>query len=308
MRIIRDIDELSTVADPTGIALGTFDGLHIGHQEVIRTMIGECHKHNLKSCVFTFANHPRELTSNHGAPPRILSLEDKITLLESWGVDYLVLLKFDKRLMSVEATDFVEKMLLEDLRMKYLVVGYDFRFGKGAKGNVGMLQEYSDTNGFSMHKVEPVEFEGEKISSSRIRERLMEGDIDAVTRLLGRHHWVSGEVIKGKQVGAKLGFPTANLNISSNMTLIKPGVYITKTWVQGDLFYSVTNVGFNPTFDQENFNVETHILEFDKDIYGEIITVEFHKRIRDELKMNSLEQLVEFIERDVRDTEDHFGI
>jgi len=308
MKIIRDIHELSKVTEDTGVALGTFDGLHIGHQEVIRTMILNCQRRNLKSCVFTFANHPREVTTPDGAPPRILSLPDKIRLLESYGVDVLVLLKFDEKLMGIPADEFVRDILIHGLNTKYLTVGFDFRFGKGAKGNVDLLRAYSDDGHYEVDIVKPVQDGGEKVGSTAIRNLLKDGEIEAVNKQLGRHHHVSGEVVKGKQLGNTIGFPTANLKISANMTLIKPGVYVTKTTVQDTVFYSVSNVGYNPTFDQKLFNLETYILDFDKDIYGEIITVEFYTRIRDELKMDSLEQLVSYIKKDVGYTREYFNI
>ncbi len=308
MEIIRDITELSRVTENTGVALGTFDGLHVGHQEVIRTMILNCQRRNLKSCVFTFANHPREVTTPNGAPPRILSLADKIKLLESYGVDILVLLRFDERLMGIPADEFVRDILINGLNTRYLTVGFDYRFGKGAKGNVELLRAYSEDGHYDVDIVEPIESEGAKVSSSIIRQQLQNGQVEEVNEQLGRHHHVSGEVVKGKQLGNKIGFPTANLKISANMTLIKPGVYVTKTTVRDTVYYSVSNVGYNPTFDQKMFNLETYILDFDKDIYGEIITVEFYTRIRDEIKMESLDQLVEYIKKDVGYTREYYNI
>lgn len=308
MEIIRDISELVRVTDSTGVALGTFDGLHVGHQEVIRTLILNCQRKNLKSCVFTFANHPREVTTNKGAPPRILSLDDKIKLLESYGVEILVLLHFDERLMSIPADSFVRDILIKGLNTRYLTVGFDFRFGKGAQGNVDLLRAYSEDGHYEVDIVSPIERGGKKISSSVIRKLLEEGRIEEVNAQLDRHHHVSGEVVRGKQLGNKIGFPTANLKVSANMTLIKPGVYVTKTTVRDTVYYSVSNVGYNPTFDQKLFNLETYIFDFDKSIYGEIITVEFYTRIRDEIKMESLDQLVDYIKQDVAYTREYFNI
>lgn len=308
MEIIRDLEELSRVNVDTGVALGTFDGLHIGHQEVIRKMILNCQRRNLKSCVFTFANHPRELTTKTGAPPRILTLDDKVRLLESYGVDILVILNFDKRLMSIEPDAFVRDILIRGLNTRYLTVGFDFRFGKKAAGNVELLRAYAEDGHYEVDIVSPVVAEGEKISSSAIRALLKEGRIEDVNSQLGRHYHVSGEVVAGKRVGNTIGFPTANLKISSNMTLIKPGVYVTKTTVRDTVYYSVSNVGYNPTFDQKMFNLETYILDFNKDIYHEIISVEFHTRIRDEIKMDSLEQLIDYIKKDVGFAKEYFNI
>ncbi len=308
MEIIRDIEELSRITVDTGVALGTFDGLHIGHQEVIREMILNCQRRNLKSCVFTFANHPRELTTEGGAPPRILSLDDKIGLLESYGVDILVLLNFDRKLMEIPPDDFVLDILVKGLNTRYLTVGFDFRFGSKAKGNVDLLKSYSRDGHYEVDIVKPVEVDGKKISSSAIRRLLKEGEIEAVNEQLGRHYHATGEVVKGKQVGNTIGFPTANLKISSNMTLIRPGVYVTKTTVRDTVYYSVSNVGYNPTFDQKMFNLETYIIDFNKDIYNEIITVEFYTRIRDEIKMESLEQLIDYIKKDVGYAREYFNI
>lgn len=307
MECIRCIEDLKSLKGRSGIALGTFDGLHIGHQTVIKNMILACQRQNLCSSVLTFQNHPKEITTNKEAPPKILSIQDKVNLLESYGVERLILLPFDKKLMSMSAQTFIEDILVRSLKAKHIAVGFDFRFGHRAQGSVTTLKAYKKQGDYTLNIVEPVTQRGQKVSSSTIRNLLKNGRIEEVTKQLGRHHFVTGEVVKGKQLGNQLGFPTANLRMSENMSLIRPGVYATKTTICQMEYYSVSNVGYNPTF-QEPFQIETHILGFDQNIYGQTISVAFHKRIRDEKKMESLEQLSCAIGNDVSLSKMYFGI
>ncbi len=307
MQYIKSMDELDIIDANTAVALGMFDGLHIGHQSVINDMIILAHKEGLKSCVFTFQNHPRELTTENKAPQRILTTEDKIQLMGEYGIDILVCIPFDEQMMCIEAEDFVKDVLVTSLNAKHVFAGFDYHFGCRAEGNVKMLEKYAQSFGYEFHVINPVIRMGQKVSSSAIRVLLHEGDVEEVFYQLGRHHFVSGIVVKGKQLGNKLGFPTANLSLSPNMSLIRAGVYITKTLVDDELYYSITNVGYNPTF-EETFRIETHILGFDKIIYGKKVSVIFYKRIRDEKKFESYDKLISTIEHDKNFAKEYFNL
>lgn len=308
MKVIRTLTELKENMKPipSGVAIGTFDGLHVGHQQVIKALLDACAKENLRSVVYTFANHPREFTDEAAQPDRILTVDEKIDLFDSMGIDLLVMVEFDRDHMEMEAELFVTEILVKNLYTKYLAAGYNFHFGQGAQGDTGLLARMGAENGFDVTVVPPFEMDGIPVSSSRIRDLLKQGNIEAVNRLLGRHHTVSGQVVHGKKRGTVLGFPTANLAVSHNMTLIRPGVYVTRTWIGKEHFKSVSNVGYNPTFIQREFTLETFILDYHADLYHHYITVEFLHRLRDEIKFESKEALMERIAEDVEDARQYF--
>lgn len=306
MNVIRKIEDVFYEEQKTGVALGTFDGLHIGHQKVVSSLVKTCKEKNLKSIVYTFSNHPREFTNKDSLPNRILTLEEKIDFFETLGIDELVLVEFDDFQKNITAHDFIVDLLLEKLNMTHLVIGFNFRFGKGAEGDVSMLNQYAQKYKFKLSVIEGVYIEEDIVSSTRIREQLRLGHVENCKKLLGRNYTASGMVIKGKQVGAQLGFPTANILVSPNMTLLKSGVYITKTHIGIKTYKSVTNVGFNPTFNQNNFNLETYIFDFSENIYHKFITVEFIHRLRDEMKYSSLDGLKEQINKDVQEAKAYF--
>lgn len=304
MKIFTKIDELEKIHHGTGIALGTFDGIHLGHQKVIKTLVEECSEKKLKSVLFTFSNHPREVVNVGAHISRIMTIDEKVKIAEKMGIDYLVILKFDKEFMSIEARSFIEDLLIETLNAKLLSVGYNFRFGHNAKGDVQLLKNYTDI--FELIVTKAVYEQEFNVSSTLIRELLEDGNIEKANSLLGRYYKLTSTVVKGKELGKTLGFPTANLKIFENMTRLKPGVYITISEINGVEYKSATNVGFNPTFDQDVFNIETFILDFDLDIYGEDLTVKFIKRLRDELKFDSLDNLMKQIAEDVEKTKEYF--
>lgn len=304
MKIFTKLDELEKIHHGTGIALGTFDGIHLGHQKVIKTLVEKCSEKDLKSVLFTFSNHPREVVNVGAHISRIMTIDEKVKIAEKMGIDYLVILNFDKEFMSIEARYFIEDLLIETLNAKLLSVGYNFRFGHNAKGNVQLLKNYTDI--FELIVTKAVYEKEFNVSSTLIRELLEAGSIEKANSLLGRPYKLTSTIVKGKEVGKVLGFPTANLEIFENMTRLKPGVYITISEIDGVEYKSATNVGFNPTFDQDVFNIETFILDFDADIYGKYLTVKFIKRLRDELKFDSLDNLMKQIADDVEKTKEYF--
>ncbi len=302
--IIHTTTEHETLTKPSVVALGTFDGMHLGHLSVINKMIKYGEDNDLTKVVFTFSDIPKhyyKLTTS-----KIMSNDEKLQWLEQIGVDIVISLPFDENIKNVTHQAFFD-CITKQLNAAALVVGENFKFGKAALGTTQWLRENCRNRQCNCIIMPPVTLDGELISSSTIRELLIDGQITAANRLLGRRHFVSGIVKKGKQVGNKLGFATANLTVRDYMTNIKPGVYITETLLNGKLYPSVSNVGYNPTFEQRDFNLETHILDFNDILYGQKISVYFEKRLRDELKYDKTEDLVKQIEQDVVNTRIFFN-
>lgn len=299
MKILYQLTELAKTKEPIGIALGTFDGLHIGHQQVIGTLVDYCKAHGYKSVVYTFSNHPRELTRNGHRVHRLASNADKEKLIAQTGADYLLMIPFDEGFMKTSPEEFVHKYLIDGMNVKALAVGFDYRFGKGAAGDVALLEKLASKYHYELLVAQAVSLNGHKVSSSEVRDKIKHGDMPAAKEMLGRPYSVAGKVIKGKQVGRTLGFPTANLEVESFMSLIKPGVYVSYTEVGGKLYESLSNVGYNPTFEQTELNLETFIYNFDEDIYGQTIRIYFVAHMRGEMKFNSLDALIAQMNQDV---------
>lgn len=308
MKIFFEIEEIDADLSPTSVALGTFDGLHIGHIEVLNIMKEAAAEKGLKSFVYTFSNHPREVLTPDNVPSKIMDIDEKVQIFTRVDVDYLALIKFDESQILYEPEDFIKDILIDKLNMKHLTVGYDYRFGKKAGGDVDILVELSKKYGYTYEIVNPIMRNETRISSTLIRELLQEGRIEEANFYLGRSHFVKGTVVKGKNVGHTLGFPTANLRIKENISTIKPGVYITETVWRGKTYPSVTNVGFNPTFEQTGIHMETYIIGIDQKMYDEVIEVHFIKRLRDELKFESVEALVVAMHADLDKTKAYFNL
>ncbi|HAS73108.1 MAG TPA: bifunctional riboflavin kinase/FAD synthetase [Clostridiales bacterium UBA8960] len=308
MKIFFEIDEIDADISPTSVALGTFDGLHIGHIEVLRAMKQSAADKGLKSFVYTFSNHPREILTPDNVPSKIMDIDEKVQIFTRIDVDYLALIKFDENQILYEPEDFIKEVLINTLNMKHLTVGYDYRFGKKAGGDVDILIALSEKYGYTFEIVEPIMKNDMRISSTLIRELLQDGRIDEANYYLGRSHFIKGTVVRGKGVGHTIGFPTANLRIKENISTIKPGVYITETVWLGKTYPSVTNVGFNPTFEQTGIHLETYIIGIDQKMYDEVIEVHFLKRLRDELKFDSIDALVIAMNGDLVKTKAHFGL
>jgi riboflavin kinase/FMN adenylyltransferase len=305
MKIIHNLEQLHEISKASALALGTFDGIHTAHQKVIRSMVDYANAANLLSVVFTFKNHPKQIKPGVDAPKLLITPVQKKDIIESLGVDVLIIVPFDEHLMSIDPKEFIEKILIEQIKAKHITVGYDYKFGQYAKGDVDLLKSYSD---YDLNIIDPIMLGHELVSSTAIREHLRMGQVHEANLLLGRTYCIKGKVIKGKQVGRKLGFPTINLETEFEMSVLKPGVYITRTEIEGEIYPSVTNVGFNPTFNQEDFNIETYILNYDRDLYGFTVKVIFEEYIRPEIKFDSLEELMAQIDHDVVYAKKYFGI
>lgn len=284
--------------DNTYIALGSFDGLHIGHMSLINKTIKLAEKHKTKSMIFTFKNHPLMTINPELAPKLIMDNNSKIDVLKNLGVDIINTVDFDKEFMKMSPEDFVIN-LVKCYRAKGIIVGFNYRFGYKNHGDVELLKNMSENYGFTLNIIEPVKFKGHIVSSSFIRSIIAdEGDIKKANKLLTRPFMMQGTVIKGKQLGRTLGFPTVNLDYDKKFVLPRGGVYYTAVQYKDTIFKGITDVGYNPTTEDNKLSIETHMLDFNKEIYGENIKVYFIERMRDEKKFHSLHELVEQLKKD----------
>ena len=305
MEIIKSIDEIVNM-DRTAVALGNFDGVHLGHQELIRETVEQAGKDGVKSAVFTFANHPSGLIPGVKAVKSILSDERKAELIEELGVDILIDVPFTEELRDLEAEDFVREMLVGRMNVKDAFCGYNYQFGARAFGTAEILEMFGNKYGFNVFEMPPFEIEGHVVSSSLIRLLIEKGYVSRIKTYMGRHYEIEGEVVVGNRLGKKLGFPTSNLNLNETMAAPPNGVYTTYCVYGGVRYPSITNVGIKPTVGDFDKNVETHIFDFDKELYGKHITVEFLKKMRDEQKFDSLDELSAQIVRDCESAREWF--
>lgn len=283
---------------PTCVAIGSFDGVHVGHQTLLRRMAAEAHAAGMRTAALTFFPHPRRVL--HTLPPRfyLTTLDERVHLLAGQGIDLVITHPFDDEVRQVRAAAFVDQLLAAlDMRQLW---GGDFALGYQREGDVPFLRAQGAAKGFTVRTFdEPVLWGGALVSSRRVREALETGDLDTVTGCLGRYYGVRGPVVKGDQRGRTIGFPTANVAVWDELLLPGHGVYATYAWVGGQRRPAATNVGVRPTVDGLKLTVEAHILDFDADIYGEDIRLEFARRIRPEMKFNGLEELKAQIAADV---------
>lgn len=297
MEVVFNSSEKHKTKKTLALALGTFDGLHIGH----RALIDQINLYNgiYKSAVYTFSNHPESYFNKDKAPFKIMTRDEKIKKFSDFSVDYLIMDEFNEKIASLEAEDFIEKLLIDRYNIFKIVVGFDFRFGYQAKGDVALLKELSKKHKFHLKVVPPVSIGDEVVSSSNIRSLISSGDMERASILLGRNYNIEGKVVHGYKRGRRLGFPTANLEFDDEKLVPQYGIYITKVEVDNNYFWGLTNIGVNPTFNTEGLFVETHLLDFDKEIYDSSINIQFIRRIREEIKFNSIEELKSQIYRDV---------
>lgn len=302
MQIIRHIDDPALAFEGSSVTLGNFDGIHVGHQALIKSAVDDAVHLGVRSAVLTFEPHPLQVLVPERAPKMLLTHKDKMQLLQSLGVDCVVIQQFDRSFAAIGAEQFVGKFLVERLRAKKVWVGKDLRFGKGRAGDIEKLRLWGNQLGFDVGVVEPVMVCGERVSSSRIRELIRAGEVAAVQPMLGRYYFVSGKVVSGHRRGRDLGFPTAN--IASRAEIVpRDGIYATLLQLGENILPSVTSIGFNPTFGAGPRTIESYILNFDREIYGESVKLAFVARLRDEKSFASVDSLIEQIRLDVADAE-----
>ena len=290
----------------TVIALGNFDGLHIGHQRLIDELKKVSKEKNLTSVLFSFFPHTLTILRDVSAH-NLLTRSEKIYLLESMGIDVFIEYPFDKKLAALDPEDFVKEVLVKKMYCKVLIVGAGYRFGAEKKGTCDLLLELGKKYGIKVIVMEVISSKELKVSSSTIREYIYEKRFREAEKLLGRHYFVMGRVEQGKKIGRTIGFPTVNILPDISKLLPANGVYITKTHYKGFIYNSVTNIGVNPTVNGKIKTIETYMLEFEREIYGELIRIDFFKWIREEQKFEDLEALKSRLRTDVLETKAFFG-
>jgi riboflavin kinase/FMN adenylyltransferase len=299
MEIFRHIEDRRLRLTRSIVTMGNFDGLHLAHQCLVRNAVEDAHRLGIPSVVLTFEPHPLKVLAPERAPKLILAHKDKMQLLQSFGIDIVVIQTFDTSFARLQPGTFVRNFLIDRLHIEKIWVGRDFRFGQGRKGTISDLIGWGAELGFKVGAVDPILVGGVRVSSSRIRQLVEEGRVDEVERMLGRYHFISGKVVTGHQRGRGLGFPTAN--ISTRTEVIPPdGIYATIAEIGAERCRSVSNIGVNPTFGTGPRTVESFILDFDHDIYGDPLRLYFVKRIRPEKKFASVDQLVAQMHDDVK--------
>jgi riboflavin kinase / FMN adenylyltransferase len=298
MRILRGLDSVPPDVRPSVVALGIFDGVHLGHRAILGTAITRAREGGLEAIACTFEPHPMEVLQPDRAPKPITTLADRLALIAETGVDAAVVLAFTRELAAVEPEAFVKDVLLDRLHAREIVVGYNHRFGRGARGDARLLQDLATQVGFRAHVVPPMTVDGAAVSSSEIRSALQRGDVAAAARSLGRPYGIAGTVTSGAGRGRTLGFPTANID-SDRPLLVSRGVYCGRVYVGQTQHSAVVNVGVRPTFGETTLAVEAHLLDFTGDLYGREVRLDFLDRIRDEMRFPSVEDLKAQVFRDI---------
>ncbi len=301
MNIYSDLDKIN-FDNHTVVTIGNFDGVHIGHRELISRTIAISEQKSILPVMFTFSNHPLEFLYKKHIEP-LTGFEQKIEIITEMGIKDMVLVPFNNDIKNMSTQEFAQKILIDKLNATDVVMGFDSRLGSGRQGSVEYLYEVGKKLGFHVHIVPAVMVENMRVSSSFIRELIKTGEVKRAQAFLGRQYMFEGRVTHGKKLGRKLGFPTANLQVSKDVLLPKIGVYFCKTKIQDRIYDCAVSVGYNPTV-QENSElnevfVEVHILDFDEDIYEKTIKLYFVERLRDEIKFDSIDSLIKQLNTDV---------
>ena len=305
MRLFHGTDNAG-IHRPTVLTLGVFDGLHLGHQLIMRTVVERARALGAVPTVITFEPHPRAVLHPASAPPLLQTFDQKIEAFGVLGIEQTIVVHFTKEFAGIRATDFLRDVVKDRLHAQEVYLGKGFAFGHNREGNIELLKRVGTELGFVAGEVPEVSLRGRRVSSSKIRELLARGQVNLARRMLGRPYGVEGRVERGAERGHKLGFPTANLR-PQNRVIPRNGVYVTGTLIEGQWRRSVTNIGLRPTFeDTTEPSVETYVMNWDGDLYGDVIRVRFLYRLRDERKFGSIDELKRQIETDVNRANSYF--
>lgn len=288
----------SDSATPLALSIGMFDGVHLGHQSIIHRLNIIAQIKNLESAILTFWPHPRKVFNPDDDLKLLNTIDEKKYLLQKNGLQHLFLKEFDEDFRNLTGEEFVRQILVEQLKVKHLIVGYDHTFGKNRSGDFSLLKKMGPELGFEVEQVEAVNYKDLNISSTQIRNALVKGDILSANKMLGYHYSVSGEVIHGQKIGRTIGYPTANIQVDPMKLLPKNGAYIVDVFVNKQHFKGMLSIGTNPTVEGKLKTVEVYILDFKDDLYGKEISVNFRDFLHDEIKFESLEQLIIRLDED----------
>jgi riboflavin kinase/FMN adenylyltransferase len=300
--------ELARIAPgrPSAVTIGVFDGVHRGHKHLVAALCERARVEGLAAVALTFNPHPRTVLRPGSAVTYLTSLEERVELLQALGLDAVGVLAFTSELAQLSPRDFLA-LLVDELQMRLLMVGPDFALGRNRSGTIGVMRQVSEEMGFRVEVAPLLAEDGEKVGSSSVRQALSEGDVVRVARLLGRPFSLRGPVVTGDRRGRSLGFPTANIAIGLDRALPQFGIYVTRAYVRETAHESCTSIGIRPTFDVEpRPTVETFVLDFDEDIYGQEMRIELLERLRGELKFESANELVAQMNRDIEQTRAYF--
>jgi len=305
MRLFHGTDN-ADIARPTVMTLGVFDGLHLGHQLIMKTVVERARATGAVPTVITFEPHPRAVLHPESAPPLLQTFDQKIEALGVLGIEQTIVIHFDQAFSQIRAEDFLRDVIVDRLHAKEVYLGRGFAFGHNREGHIELLRSVSKQLGFFADEVPEVRLRERRVSSTRIRELLNQGRVNLARRMMGRPYGVEGRVVRGAERGVTLGFPTANLH-PRNRVIPLNGVYVTATLLEGKWRRSVTNIGTRPTFEAEaETSVETFVMNWSGDLYGDVVRVRFLHRLRDETKFSSMEELRSQIERDVIRAQKYF--
>jgi riboflavin kinase/FMN adenylyltransferase len=281
------------------VTIGTFDGVHIGHKTILKRVVETAKKENLDSVVLTFFPHPRMVLQQNSDIKLLNTIEERTQLLEKTGLDHLVIHPFTHAFSRLTALEYVRDILVNSLKAKKIIIGYDHRFGRNRNADIEDLKEFGKTYNFEVEEISAKEIDDVAVSSTKIRKALDAGDVETANSYLGYNFMISGEVVRGKAIGRTINYPTANLKLKENYKLVpKNGVYVVQSQINSEKIFGITSIGTNPTVGGKEKTIETHFLNFNKDLYGKEITIEFLKFIRDEETFDSVEILRQEIIKD----------
>ena len=300
MKIIRGIDNLNNEFTQCVLTLGNFDGVHLGHQQLINHLIEQGKKLNLPTAVMLFEPQPLEFFSKQNAPARLTSFKEKVQLIEKLGIDYIIAVPFTQTFANMSANAFIQDWLINKLNAKYIVIGDDFQFGRDRKGDINLLQQYTQNNHFSVESMPTFVWNNLRISSTAVREALFNSDFELARCLLGRDYAIQGRVVHGNALARQLGFPTANIHLNRKKPALQ-GVYFVKVknCCSNQYYHGIANIGIRPTIEGKKAILEVNLFDFSGDIYGQYLDVTFVCKLRDEKKFDSLADLKQQISQDV---------
>jgi len=291
MRIFDNLKSYSSEKKSI-LTIGTFDGVHIGHNKILKKLVKEAKKQKLSSLIITFFPHPRMILKNSHGIKMIDTMDEKIHLLEKIGVDNLIIHPFDENFAKIRAKEFVEKILVKKLKIKEIIIGYDHRFGKDREASVDDLKIFGLQNKFTVSEIPAQEIDSIAISSTKIRDAILNGEIEKCNEFLGRNFMLTGKVVYGEGLGKKINFPTANIEIKEAYKIIpKDGVYLVRTILNSIIYHGMMNIGVRPTIGGKNKSLEIHFFNFKDNIYNKTISIEIISKIRDEEKFSSIDEL-----------------
>jgi len=299
--VLKSVNNISNFSskEQTFVTIGTFDGVHFGHQKIIERLVFEAKRAKKKSVLLTFFPHPRMVLQKDASIELINTIDERASLLEKTGLDYLIIHPFSKAFSRTSAFEFVRDILVNQLNISKLIIGYDHHFGKNREGNITQLTEYSHLYDFNVEEIPAQDIDDVSVSSTKIRKALHLGNLKTANNYLGYNFMLCGTVVNGKKLGEKIGYPTANINVKEGYKLIpKTGVYVVQTKIQNETVFGMMNIGNRPTVNGNHQTIEVHFFDFNKDLYGKKLTIELIYFLRDEKKFGSIDLLTHQLKKD----------